>query len=312
MRRVCSALVIIIAAAGLGAQQSPAPGGATGIEQPDETRFTPVVVVSNGELDEPMAFEVTPDERVYIIERKGGFKVYDPVTKTVKLIATFPVNTKYISASGVIREAEEGLIGLTLDPNFEQNRWIYLLYADVNVSKHVLARWELGDDTFVPGSKKVVLEYTTQRETCCHTGGGMHRPDGHRASRPAGAGALARWARRRHDRSQARLANGCGARPGGGQGAAPAEAPAANRRHRSGACCSDDCRCWRRPRDGGCSCSGCAAHAGCRRRCRRGYCAGSAGVSTRGRRPGIPSSAADQSGDYGGRRRARHLLRFQE
>lgn len=141
--------------------------------RPDDNRFTVVPVVPPGELDEPMAFEVLRDGRVYIIERKGAFKAYDPASKTTKLIATIPVNTKYTNAAGVQREAEEGLIGLTLDPGFDQNRWVYLLYADPEVTKHVLARWELRNDELVEESRKVLLEYTVQREQCCHTGGGM-------------------------------------------------------------------------------------------------------------------------------------------
>jgi cytochrome c len=142
-------------------------------QKPDDNRFTPVVIVPPGELDEPMAFEVLKNGQVYIIERKGALKRYDPATKTTTLIATIPVNTKYTSAAGVQREAEEGLVGLTVDPAFEKNHWIYMLYADPEVAKHVLARWEVSGDTLVDESKKVILEYGVQRETCCHTGGGM-------------------------------------------------------------------------------------------------------------------------------------------
>jgi cytochrome c len=147
--------------------------GQTGRTKPDENRFTTVVVVPPGELDEPMAFEVLENGQVYIIERKGALKRFDPTTKTTKVIATIPVNTQYTSAAGVKREAEEGLVGLTLDPNFEKNHWIYLLYADPGVAKHVLARWEIVGDALAEESKKVLLEYAVQREECCHTGGGM-------------------------------------------------------------------------------------------------------------------------------------------
>ncbi len=142
--------------------------------KPDDNRFTPVVLVPGGELDEPMAFQVIPDGRVYIIERKGALKVYDPQTKRVKAITTLQVNTKYTNAAGVPREAEEGLLGLTLDPNFAKTRWVYMLYAHPSALKHVLARWVLqDDDTLVEDSEIALLEYSTQRETCCHTGGGM-------------------------------------------------------------------------------------------------------------------------------------------
>ncbi|MGV3560544.1 PQQ-dependent sugar dehydrogenase [Larkinella arboricola] len=140
-------------------------------QKPDESRFTPVVVTEG--LDEPMVFEVAPNGAVYIIERKGGFKKYDPASKTVSLIATIPVNTKYTNAEGVSREAEEGLIGLSLDPNFEKNHWVYLYYAHPTEKKHMLTRWDLVDDKLVEGSEKVMLNVTTQREVCCHTGGGM-------------------------------------------------------------------------------------------------------------------------------------------
>lgn len=141
------------------------------VTKPDESRFTPVVLADN--LDEPMAFEVLPDGSSYIIERKGALKKYDPSAKTTSLITTIPVNTKYTSKEGVSREAEEGLMGITLDPGFAKNHWIYLYYAHPTEKKHVLARWDMVDDQLVESSKKVVLEVTTQREVCCHTGGGM-------------------------------------------------------------------------------------------------------------------------------------------
>ncbi len=48
-----------------------------------------------------------------------------------------------------------------------------MLYADPEVAKHVLARWEIVGDALAEESKKVLLEYSVQREQCCHTGGGM-------------------------------------------------------------------------------------------------------------------------------------------
>lgn len=139
--------------------------------KPDDTRFTPVAIAED--LDEPMAFEVLKDGTAFIIERKGTLKKYDPATKTVDLIATIPVNTKYTSAEGRVSEAEEGLIGLSIDPKFDQNHWLYLYYAHPTEKKHILTRWEYRDNKLVSQSEKVLLEVPTQREVCCHTGGGM-------------------------------------------------------------------------------------------------------------------------------------------
>ncbi|MFT4033396.1 MAG: PQQ-dependent sugar dehydrogenase [Siphonobacter sp.] len=140
-------------------------------QKPDESRFTTVVVAED--LDEPMMFDVLKDGTAYIIERKGALKKYDPSSNSVSLIADIPVNTKYTSAEGVVREAEEGLMGLSLDPGFEKNHWIYLYYAHPTEKKHILSRFTLEDDQLVDGSEKKMLEVTTQREVCCHTGGGM-------------------------------------------------------------------------------------------------------------------------------------------
>ena len=141
--------------------------------KPDDNRFTPVTLTAEGALDEPMNFEVLKDGRVYINERKGDLKVFNPIDKSVSLVGSIPVNTKYTSKEGVVSEAEEGFIGFTVDPHFEENHWAYLYYAHPTISKHVLSRWEIINDKLMPGSEKIVLEIPTQREVCCHTGGGM-------------------------------------------------------------------------------------------------------------------------------------------
>ena len=100
-------------------------------------------------------------------------KLLDESSGMITLVATIPVNTKYKNKEGRVREAEEGLMGVIAHPDFAQNNWIFLYYADPDEPKHVLARWELKGNELVEDSKVVVLEVPTQREECCHTGGGM-------------------------------------------------------------------------------------------------------------------------------------------
>ncbi|MFZ9686694.1 MAG: PQQ-dependent sugar dehydrogenase [Chitinophagaceae bacterium] len=140
---------------------------------PDPSRFKKVVLTEPGKFDEPMEMAFLPGNRILVVERKGGVKVVDGKTGAVKLISTISVNTKYKNKQGQVREAEEGLMGVIADPNFSQNHWIYMYYADPSETKHVLTRWELIGDELKIDSKKVVLEIPTQREECCHTGGGM-------------------------------------------------------------------------------------------------------------------------------------------
>ncbi len=140
-------------------------------EKPEDNRFTKVVLTQG--FDEPMAMTFTNDGRVLIVERKGALKVVDLKTNQVKTITVIPVNTKYTSREGVVSEAEEGLMGIVAHPDFTTNHWIYMYYADPKDTKHVLARWELHGDSLYAATKKILLEVPTQREVCCHTGGGM-------------------------------------------------------------------------------------------------------------------------------------------
>jgi cytochrome c len=142
-------------------------------EKPEDNRFTTTVITKPGELDEPMMFTFTGNDRMLFVERKGGVKSVDLNTRVVKKITDIPVNTKYTSKEGDVREAEEGLMGIIAHPNFEKNHWIFMYYADPEEKKHVVARWELHGDSLYASTKKIILEIPTQREVCCHTGGGM-------------------------------------------------------------------------------------------------------------------------------------------
>ncbi|GAA4466380.1 hypothetical protein GCM10023189_48340 [Nibrella saemangeumensis] len=139
--------------------------------RPEENRFSKVVLAEK--LDEPMELSVLGDGRILFIQRKGEVRLYNTKTKELKTIAKLPVNIKYVSKEGKESMGEDGLLGLSKDPNFAQNHWIYLYYSDPNASKNVLARFELTGDELVLSSKKEILDVATQREECCHTGGSI-------------------------------------------------------------------------------------------------------------------------------------------
>src|SRR5688500_13865713 len=103
---------------------------------PEENRFQKVVLTEN--LNEPLELTVLPDERVLFIERHGAVKMYNPASRKTTLIATIPVSTKYTDGS----EAEDGLLGMNIDPNFTKNHWVYLYYSPAgNVPENILARF---------------------------------------------------------------------------------------------------------------------------------------------------------------------------
>ena len=141
--------------------------------KPEENRFTTTVLTDPGSLDEPMAFSFLNEEEVLVVERKGGVKAFNLKDRDMRRVGHVAVNTKYTNKEGQSREAEEGLMGVIAHPDYASNNWVFLHYADPDEPKHVLARYEYHDDSLYSETKTVVLEYPTQREECCHTGGGM-------------------------------------------------------------------------------------------------------------------------------------------
>ena len=138
------------------------------LQKPHDNRFTLVALTQPNALAEPMSFEVLKDGRAFLIERRGAIKVYDPATQTVKPVGLLTVNNAVRSGNG-----EQGLVGMTLDPQFADNGWMYLYYQHPTEEKSVLSRWEIRDNVLVANSEKVVLDWPAQRDVCCHTGGGM-------------------------------------------------------------------------------------------------------------------------------------------
>jgi cytochrome c len=140
---------------------------------PEENRFSKIVLEEK--LEEPMELALLPGNKVLFIQRRGDVKLFDPALGRSKTIASIPVSTTYLpDSTGKRPEAEDGLLGLSLDPNFEKNHWIYLYYsAPGDEAKNILTRYEMRGDELLLNSKKVLLEVAVQRDECCHTGGSI-------------------------------------------------------------------------------------------------------------------------------------------
>ncbi|MDX2248112.1 MAG: PQQ-dependent sugar dehydrogenase [Bacteroidia bacterium] len=138
---------------------------------PSWSRFTKVVL-DGYDVDEPMELAVLPDGKVIYIERKGKMKLYDPALGKSKLLAKFDVCTE--------GNYEDGLLGLTIDPEFEDNHLIYLYYSPpCEIKEQYLSQFYLHHDSLILASEKVILKVAVQRETCCHSGGSVKfGPDG--------------------------------------------------------------------------------------------------------------------------------------
>lgn len=128
---------------------------------PEENRFNKTVLDFN--LDEPTEMTILPDGKIVFLQRKGEVKLYTPADGKVKVVNKFKVGTKF----------EDGMIGLTADPKFSENNFLYIFYSHPERSANVLSRFVFKNDSVDMSSEKEILEVPTQRETCCHTGGSL-------------------------------------------------------------------------------------------------------------------------------------------
>lgn len=133
---------------------------------PDQNRFVKTILTDK--LDYPMELAVAPDGRVFYTELRGRFFMHDPKTNKSKLLYKFPITY----------EGGTGLIGVTLDPDFMTNRWIYLYYAPGGLTEENLhfnlSRFTLKNDN-VPDlkSEKILLTVPVQKNSGSHHGGSL-------------------------------------------------------------------------------------------------------------------------------------------
>ena len=136
---------------------------------PEDNRFTKVQL-AQGDFYEPTEMTVLPNLDIMVIQRRGEIMLYKNDTKKVKQVGFLDVYFK-TSTPGV--NAEEGMLGLSKDPDYAKNNWVYIYYSPIDSSVNRLSRFTFKNDTLDKATEKVILEVKSQREICCHTGGSI-------------------------------------------------------------------------------------------------------------------------------------------
>ncbi len=121
------------------------------------------VTVIDGNPSNPMALAVLPNLDVLYLERGGTMKLRSNESGLITPAAQFSVN------SG----REDGLLGIVLDPDFENNSWIYVFYSPESVSEQRVSRFEFDGSSVDMESEIIMLQIPTQRDQCCHSGGDL-------------------------------------------------------------------------------------------------------------------------------------------
>jgi cytochrome c len=136
---------------------------------PEENRFEKQTLVM-GAFTEPTEMTILPNIDILIAQRRGEILLYKNGDSTVKEVAKLDVYWK-TEVEGV--NAEEGLMGIQKDPNFAKNGYVFVFYSPIDKEVNRLSRFKFVNDQWDMKSEKIVLEFYSQRNICCHTGGSI-------------------------------------------------------------------------------------------------------------------------------------------
>lgn len=130
--------------------------------------FTDTVVA--GGLTNPTAMDLAPDGRIFVAEQGGKLRVI----KNGQLLTTAFVSLT-VNSSG-----ERGLLGVTFDPNFATNQFVYVYYTTSTSPIHNrVSRFTANGDVAVNGSEVPILDLENLSTATNHNGGAIHfGPDG--------------------------------------------------------------------------------------------------------------------------------------
>ncbi|HWA59684.1 MAG TPA: PQQ-dependent sugar dehydrogenase [Gemmatimonadales bacterium] len=138
------------------------------VAQPN--RFTRTAWIQNlGGTGTAMAF--APDGRLFICEQEGSLRV---VTAAGQLLTT-PFLTLNVDSQG-----ERGLLGVTFDPDFANNNYIYVYYTVPGATQHNrVSRFTANGNVVVPNSEQIIFDLLPTLGATNHNGGAIHfGPDG--------------------------------------------------------------------------------------------------------------------------------------
>ena len=121
-------------------------------------------LVTSG-LSNPTVLAFAPDGRIFVGEQDGSLRV---IKNGTLLSAPFV-------RLNVTSDGERGLIGITLDPDFATNNYLYLYYTLPTAPIHNrISRFTANGDVAVAGSETVVLDLDPLSSASNHNGGAMH------------------------------------------------------------------------------------------------------------------------------------------
>ena len=122
-------------------------------------------------LTSPTAMAVLPDGRVLVLQQNGDVRII--VNDALLPTRFYRVTTDFSN--------ERGLLGVTVDPGFAINQWVYLYFTATTPTPHNrILRVTASGNVAMPGTEKVIFDLPPiPPETRWHMGGALRfGPDG--------------------------------------------------------------------------------------------------------------------------------------
>ena len=125
-------------------------------------------------LRDPIEISVAKNGDIYVIEREGRLLQVKPLKGSIFEIGNIKVAALHASDPDSPVSREEGLLGLALDPDFENNNRLFIYYSDPQQTLNRLSRFTLKEGILDPASELKLLEIPTERDKkVCHQGGSL-------------------------------------------------------------------------------------------------------------------------------------------
>jgi cytochrome c len=166
-RRSIAAAMVLLTAAVFNTAVLPATPAVAA--PPPTSSFEKVKLDGGLSMGEPIELSVLPDGKVLYINRGtssggGQVRLYNPATASTTVALTLPLDARF----------EDGLIGITLHPQFSSNNWVYLFYSPVATPLvNRISRFTFSQSALTLSGEVKLIEWPTERRLCCHSAGSM-------------------------------------------------------------------------------------------------------------------------------------------
>ena len=128
-----------------------------------DSGFTDTTVVTG--ISNPTAMAFAPDGRLFVAQQTGTLRV----VKNGALLGT-PFLTVSVDSAG-----ERGLLGITFDPGFATNQFLYVYYTTTAAGTHNrISRFKASGDVATAGSETVLVDLPALSSATNHNGGALH------------------------------------------------------------------------------------------------------------------------------------------